>query len=184
MTREVGRILREIAEGVEPNALVLEADGIFCDLLGLVKEEYVVADLVGDLTKEERYEISKWALIVHVAASWDDPPLPRLPEPPALSKIVLMPGRRVLLEAGHGVIESYDYPPEGGAFDFLKRPKVRLDSGEYMYPTRLEIIGVEELYCTVCGKAQFSSPGGMTCENGHGGAEGTPHKPDTDGRNG
>jgi hypothetical protein len=33
-----------------------------------------------------------------------------------------------------------------------------------------------ELYCTECGKVQFDSPGGMTCENGHGGAPGTPHK--------
>lgn len=29
-------------------------------------------------------------------------------------------------------------------------------------------------YCSECGKPQFSTPSGVTCENGHGGAPGTP----------
>ncbi len=139
------KLLEELKADVEPNQAVLEKDEVFISLLGLVSEEYVLLDLVPDLTKEERYELAHWASCQHVAAAQEDPPLPSIPEPACMAKVALKVGRRVIVEAhGAGVITDYDWPPgNGGALDF-KRPVVKLDdAGQLVYPTKAEIIGVE-----------------------------------------
>lgn len=139
-------LLERLKKDVEPNPHTLEDDSTFVDLMMLVTEEYVVQDLVADLTKEERYELAHWASYQHLAAAYDDPPLPSTPEPACMAKVALKVGRRVVISGlGAGVIINYDYPPGPiwGALTY-QRPVVKLDDGgKLTYPTREEIIGVE-----------------------------------------
>jgi hypothetical protein len=140
---EVQRLLEELKKDIEPNPSTLIKSGPFCDLLGLVCEEYVLCDCVQDLTREERYEIAHWASCQHVAASYDDPPLPAIPEPTSLAKVVLKPGRKVLIEKdGRGVVTGYDWLPNSTVLDY-KRAVVVLDSGAIKYVKLEEVIGVE-----------------------------------------
>lgn len=141
--------LAQLFKDVEPNSATLTKTNAFCDLLGLVCEEYILRDFVEELSKEERYEIAKWASVCHVAAGCDDPPLGRPKPPEALSKVLLLPGRRVVLAGlGAGVVEDYDWPDHTGGdasmYGMRKPPKVKLDEGgKYAYPLLKEVIGVE-----------------------------------------
>lgn len=142
---EAQELLEQLTKEVEPNDNTLLKRQPFVDLLRLVTDEYVIDDLVPTLTREERYEIAKWASVCHVAAAQDDPPLPRPREPASAAKVLLKPGQKVVVAGqGVGVVEKYDYPPNnGGLFAALDlRPVVKLDSGAIFYPTRKEVIGV------------------------------------------
>lgn len=140
---EAQRLLEELKKDIEPNPSTLIKSGPFCSLLGLVCEEYVLRDCVQDLTREERWSIAHWATVCHVAAAQDDPPLGRPEPPPSLAKVLLMPGRRVLIEKdGSGVVTGYDWPPTSTVLSH-KQAVVVLDSGAIKYVELKEIIGVE-----------------------------------------
>jgi len=139
------KILEKLSKNVVPNPHTLTKDSAFHDLLSLVTEEYVIDDLISELTPEERYTIAHWASLVHVAAGSEDPPLPMPKEPEVAAKVLLKPGRHVIIDGfGAGIVERYDYPaskPHQGLLP--KRPVVKLDGGGYAYPKLEEIIGVE-----------------------------------------
>lgn len=144
---DADEIMKKLVEDIDPNPATLTRLSPFISLLGLVCEEYVLRDAVPELTAKERYDIAKWATVCHVAAGSDGPPLPRPEEPAALAKILLRPGRRVILSGhGAGVVEKYTnitstlWPD---AYNTM-RPVVLLDSGGRATPTLTEIIGVEE----------------------------------------
>ncbi len=143
--------LKQLFKDVKPNINTIVKVGPFCDLLSLVCEEYVLADNVSTLTKEERYEIALWASVCHVAAGIDDPPLARPEEPKALAKVLLRPGQRVVVEGyGSGVVESYYWNLNAtGPFDY-KKPFVKLDDGGVVVPLKNEIVGVGDPVLVSC----------------------------------
>lgn len=141
-------LMKRIVEDTVPNPATLTRISTLIDLLGLVCEEYVLRDAISELTKQERYDIAKWASVCLVVAGSDDPPLPRPEEPAALAKILLRPGRRVILSVhGGGVIERYSHHVASTIWPAgpdTPRPVVFLDNGGRACPTLTEIIGVEE----------------------------------------
>jgi len=133
-------MLEEIAREVDPNPATITKTKPFVDLLGLVVEEYILVDTIPLLTREERYEIAKWASVTHVAAASDDPPLPTLPRPEALKKILIEPGRRVLVEGrGMGTVVYYETAT-------VSRPtaRVKFEDGNEELVYNKRIIGVDE----------------------------------------
>lgn len=133
--------LEQLMEDVEPNAHVFVNARAFCDLLSLVCDEYVLIDLVDELSAEERRGVAHWASVAHVAAAQDDPPLGRPREPEALSKVLLRPGRVVVLAGlGQGTVKGYEWVSGSGP---VKRPRVLLDDGGVAHPRIEEIIGVD-----------------------------------------
>lgn len=135
--------LSRLVEETEPTASVMVKSAVFCDLLSLVVEEYVYRDLVSLLTRDERYKVAKWATVSHLAAGFEDPTLPAPEPPPELYKVVLMPGRRVVVDGmGMGTIDRYGYKPEGIACGLHKQAVVTLDSGETVFCSKEVIAGV------------------------------------------
>jgi hypothetical protein len=139
------KLLEKLSKDIAPNPNVLTKDSALHDLLSLVTEEYIIDELIPDLTPEERYAIAHWASVAHLAAAEEDPPLPMPKEPEVAAKILLKVGRHVIVDGfGAGIVESYEYPSNEAHQGLQpKRPKVKLDSGGYMYPILEELIGVE-----------------------------------------
>lgn len=145
MTRSE-KLLEKLSKDVAPNPHTLTKDSAFRDLLSLVTHEYVINDFISELTKEERYTIAHWASVAHVAAAQDDPPLPMPKEPEVAAKVLLKPGRHVIIDGyGAGIVEKYDHPPVEKSNQRLQpmRPWVKLDGGGYAFPKLEEIVGVE-----------------------------------------